>query len=117
MRCCRFSLILGSSVMLLWLQSLGGQVRPRAVATAQTFDAQIKPFLARHCTSCHNEKLNTASLNLQGFADEVSAAKKPELWDKVREKLVSGQMPPAGIPAPAPGDVAAVTGWIDSMLK
>ena len=107
--------VLGSLVSLAWLQILGGQVRPQLAATGQTFESQIKPFLARNCYSCHSENLNTANLNLQAFADDLSAAKKPDLWDKVRDKLVTGKMPPVGLPAPAKEDIAAVTGWIDGV--
>ena len=66
----------------------------RRRAIGQTFDSRIRPFLSKNCTGCHNAKLNTANLNLDSFADEASAAKKPELWDKVRDKLVTGKMPP-----------------------
>jgi hypothetical protein len=102
---------------LVSLQIFSGQVRQQSAATDRTFESQIKPFLARQCYSCHNEKLNTANLNLQALSDDAAAAKKPEIWDKVRDKLVTGKMPPAGLPAPAKEDIAAITGWIDGVLK
>jgi hypothetical protein len=61
--------------------------------------------------------LNFANLNLESFADEASAAKKPEVWDKVRDKLVTGKMPPGGLPESAGKEVAAVNAWIDNVLK
>ncbi|MEO8591843.1 MAG: DUF1592 domain-containing protein [Candidatus Solibacter sp.] len=91
-------------------------MRPQAAVAAPSFDAQVKPFLVRNCNNCHNEKLHTGGLSLEAYADEASAAKKPELWDKVREKIATGKMPPAGIPAPPKADVAVVTRWIDSVL-
>jgi hypothetical protein len=108
--------VLGIAVFVCWLQDLGGQTRPPAAVHA-TFDARVRPFLTKNCIACHNAKLNTASLNLQAFADEASAAKNPEVWDKVRDKLVTGKMPPPGLPAPAKEDIAAVTNWIDGVLK
>ena len=32
-----------------------------------TFRDTIRPFLARHCLTCHNAKLNTGGLNLEVF--------------------------------------------------
>src|SRR5689334_3391564 len=86
-------------------------------AAGQTFNSRVRPFLAKNCVGCHNSKLNTAGLNLEPFADESTAAKRPELWDKVRDKLVTGKMPPAPAPVPAKEEIAAVTNWIDAILK
>src|SRR4051812_4532144 len=100
-------------VSMAWLQNLGGQSRPQAAATGQIFNSRVQPFLAKNCFACHSEKVSTASLNLQAFTDQGSAEKKPEVWDKVRDKLVSGKMPPPGLPVPAKEDLAVVTTWID----
>lgn len=104
------SLGLFGCIFFGWLQDVAGQNR-------QTFDSRIRPFLSKNCTGCHNAKLNTANLDLDSFADEASAAKKPELWEKVRDKLVAGKMPPPPAPALAKEDLAAVTNWIERMLK
>jgi hypothetical protein len=115
MRAVSFAL-LGLCGSVVWLQNLGGQDRSQA-PSGQGFDARVRPFLAHNCVTCHNADLNTANLNLDGFTDEASAAKNPALWDKVRDKLVTGKMPPPGMPAPAKPDIAAVTSWIDGVLK
>ncbi len=101
----------------LLAQTPAAQNRPKTATTVRAFDTQVKPFLAKNCVGCHNEKLNTAGLDLQALADEAAALKRPELWDKVREKIVAGTMPPPGLPVPAKADIAAVTGWIDGLLK
>ena len=31
------------------------------------FAATVRPFLAKHCFSCHSAKTNTADLNLESF--------------------------------------------------
>jgi hypothetical protein len=109
--------VLGLCVSFAWLQNLGGQSRAQAAATGQIFNSRVQPFLAQNCFACHNEKMSTANLNLQAFSDQGSAEKKPEVWDKVRDRLVTGKMPPPGLPAPAKEDIAAVTSWIDGVLK
>ena len=97
--------VLGVTIALAW------------PAAGQTFNSRVRPFLAKNCTGCHNAKLNTSNLNLESFTDEATAATKTELWDKVRDKLVTGKMPPPPAPAPAKEDIAAVTTWIDGVLK
>ena len=62
----------------------------------------------RHCSLCHNAKLNTAGLNVEQLGDDA--------WDRVLEKLRSGQMPPKGLPRPPAADVNQVTAWIQAHL-
>jgi hypothetical protein len=110
MRMCALSAALLSSVLLVWPQHAAAQ-------NGQTFDSRIRPFLARNCAACHNARRNTANLDLDSFADEAAAAMKPEIWVKVREKLVTGKMPPPPDPAPPKEDIAAVANWIEEVLK
>src|SRR4051794_18542421 len=98
-------IVLGVTIPLAW------------PAAGQTFNSRVRPFLAKNCNGCHNAKLNTSNLNLESFADEATAARKTELWEKVRDKLVTGKMPPPPAPTPAKEDIAAVTNWIDGVLK
>lgn len=87
------------------------------IASDETFNKQVQPFLARNCYACHNEKISTANLNLSAFTSGELAAAKPEIWDKVLEKLSSGKMPPAGRPVPPKTEVASVTRWIEGTLS
>jgi len=67
----------------------------------------VQPFLAKNCLACHNAKLRTANLSLDG------ASVAPATWTKVLDKLSAGQMPPPGSPRPGKAEVAAVTRWIE----
>ena len=66
-----------------------------------------QPFLAKNCVSCHNAKLKVANLDLAAYPAD------PAVWEKVLDKVSTGRMPPAGSPAPAKDEVAAVDGWIE----
>jgi len=81
------------------------------------FQKNVQPFIAKNCLACHSEKLKSANLNLELFRDTASAAKQPEIWDKVRQKLNTGKMPPPGQPAVSKSEIAGVTSWIDGLLK
>ena len=81
-----------------------------AQAVAATPDT-LRPFLAQHCLSCHNARLNTGGLNLEGLATDR------EKWELVLQKLQSGEMPPKGLPRPAQADVAGAEQWLQAQLE
>ncbi|MDP9170360.1 MAG: c-type cytochrome, partial [Acidobacteriota bacterium] len=72
----------------------------------------VQPFVAKSCFGCHSDKLQSGGLNLQALAKAEAVAKDRAEWEKVLEKLRTGQMPPAGMPRPADADLKAVTAWI-----
>jgi len=114
-------LSLGILVLLGCLSALLGQSSSSTstavqIASEDAFHKDVQPFLAKNCYLCHNEKLSTANLNLSAFTSAELAERKPELWDKVLEKLSSGKMPPAGRPVPAKAEVASVSKWIEGVL-
>ena len=66
-------------------------VTPPAVAP----DALVKQY----CVTCHNQRLKTAGLALDGM-DYQNIPAAAEAWEKVTRKVRAGQMPPAGVPRP-----------------
>jgi hypothetical protein len=108
------TLVLGAIALALALGCVSVS-RGQSSAKDDSFEKTVQPFLAKNCYLCHNEKVSTAGLNLAAFTSE-SAARKPELWDKVLEKLTTGKMPPAGRPVPSKEEVAPVNAWIDGVL-
>ncbi len=77
-----------------------------------------RAFVARHCAGCHNDRLKTGGLSLQGLdPDDVSA--RADVWEKVLRKVRSGEMPPAIVrarPDPAAADsfVSSLEGALDA---
>jgi mono/diheme cytochrome c family protein len=49
-----------------------------------------------YCVACHNDRLKTAGLSLQGLAP-TQAPEHAQVWEKVMRKLRSGEMPPASV--------------------
>src|SRR5579862_5234156 len=64
-------------------------------ATAQ----EQRAVFSRYCVTCHNDKLKTAGLMLDGM-DVARVGDKPAAWEKVLQKLRAGSMPPAGLARP-----------------
>jgi mono/diheme cytochrome c family protein len=95
---------------------LVGQATNSAGDQAARFQQVVLPVLAKNCFTCHNEKLRTANLNLEIFGQAALAAQRPEVWEKVRDKLSAGQMPPAPMPPVSAAELAAVSTWIESVV-
>jgi hypothetical protein len=72
-------------------------------------------FLDRYCASCHGQKTRTAGVVLENSQPE-RAPLRPELWEKVIQKINAGEMPPAGLPRPDATALKAFTSGLASDL-
>lgn len=72
-------------------------------------------LLQRYCVGCHNNRLKTAGVTLQGL-DLSSVADKGELLERVLRKVKTGQMPPAGLPRPDAATAAGFRDWLEGAL-
>ena len=57
----------------------------------------IKSVVDTYCIACHNQKLRTAGLVLEGV-DTTRPAANADVWERVIAKLRAGAMPPPGLP-------------------
>src|SRR5215469_9285018 len=69
---------------------LDGQTSPPQPAVPSS---PLQP-LNKYCTSCHNNRVRTGGLSLEGKSLDIST--DPETWEKVVKKLQLGVMPPVG---------------------
>ena len=77
--------------------------------------AAERALLDRYCVTCHNERLQTAGLQLD-TADVTHVAADPVLWEKVVRKLRAGAMPPAPRPRPDEATYGRFIDWLESEL-
>jgi uncharacterized protein DUF1592/uncharacterized protein DUF1588/uncharacterized protein DUF1587/uncharacterized protein DUF1585/uncharacterized protein DUF1595/cytochrome c len=89
----------------------------RSPGSAPSPASSEKPraLLDRYCVTCHDDRLKTANLSLQGL-DLAKAADQAELWEKVIRKLRAGVMPPPDIPRPALPDYEALRDWLENEI-
>ena len=78
------------------------------------FEKDVQPVLRQNCSGCHNEKLASGGLNVTPFMEAGSLAARREGWERILAKLRGGEMPPKGMPKPAPGRLAAFLKYLDS---
>ncbi|MCX6611859.1 MAG: DUF1592 domain-containing protein [Acidobacteria bacterium] len=69
----------------------------------------------RTCFGCHNEKLKSGSLSLQGLKASDIAASTPE-WEKILRKVRGGEMPPPAGPKLSDEARASVVAHVEKSL-
>ncbi len=70
-------------------------------ADTNTFDTTVKPVLTKSCYPCHNDRLASGSLNLQQYNSPASIEPGRDQWERIVQKLRTGEMPPKGLPKPS----------------
>src|SRR5437870_10136144 len=71
--------------------------------------------LDTYCITCHNKRLRTGGLALDGL-DVTAPGANAETWEKVIAKLRAGSMPPPGRPRPDAAAYHAVAGWLETEI-
>jgi hypothetical protein len=72
-------------------------------------------LVGKYCVTCHNQRLKTAGLALDG-GDLANIPASAETWEKVARKVRAGQMPPAGVPRPAQADLNGLVSHLESAI-
>jgi mono/diheme cytochrome c family protein len=83
----------------------------KTIPGADSVQAQAKQY----CFACHNSRLRTAGVVLEGLNFSDVADNAP-LLEKVLRKLKTGQMPPAGMPHPDTARRAELSKWLETAL-
>jgi mono/diheme cytochrome c family protein len=87
------------------------QTQAGAAASGEMLDTT----LTRYCVSCHNDRARTAGLTLADV-NSREVAGQAATFEKVLHKIRSGEMPPAGRPAPDAATAANLVGWLTTEL-
>jgi Protein of unknown function (DUF1592)/Protein of unknown function (DUF1588)/Protein of unknown function (DUF1585)/Protein of unknown function (DUF1587)/Protein of unknown function (DUF1595)/Ca-dependent carbohydrate-binding module xylan-binding/Planctomycete cytochrome C len=90
-----------------------GQTSPERVS----FRTAVLPVLSKYCTGCHGASKPKAGLNLASFRDEASVRSNRKAWERIKEYVEGGLMPPDDRPQLTREELSQLTGWIKSSLK
>jgi hypothetical protein len=81
---------------------------------------QHRAMLNTYCVTCHNTRLKTGGLTLDGGVldrlNAQSAGDDAQVWEKALRKLRGHQMPPPGSPQPPQKDVDSFVAWMENTL-
>ena len=100
-----------ATAVVVWIAS-------SAIALSAQPDSSPSPrrrTLDRYCVTCHNDRLKTANLSLEGL-DLANVPDRAELWEKVIRKLRAGVMPPPDIPRPPLPEYEALRDWLENAI-
>ena len=101
---------------LLVLIASPAVMRTSTVAQAD----QHRAMLNTYCVTCHNTRLKTGGLALDGeVLDRLnlqSAGDDAQVWEKALRTLRGNQMPPPGSPQPPQKDVDSFVAWMENAL-
>ena len=78
---------------------------------ASSSAAENTTLVETYCLTCHNERLRTGEMVLEG-KNPSNVAADPETWERVVRKLRAGTMPPSGRPSP---DAAVRAAFVDRL--
>jgi hypothetical protein len=84
------------------------------VPSASSIEKQ-RALLDRYCVTCHNDRVKTANLSLQGL-DLARVGEHAELWEKVIRKLRAGVMPPPELPRPSLAEYEGLRDWLEAEI-
>ncbi len=74
-----------------------------------------RALINQYCVACHNQRLKTAGLMLDGL-DLVEVRGHAAEWEKVVRKLRAGMMPPAGSRRPDRATSESLIAWLENEL-
>ena len=89
---------------------------PKADSSPE-FARDVKPFLLKHCYSCHDPKKAKAGFRIDQLGSDFLAGKTADTWKEVIDQINSGAMPPKSEPRPDPKQSFAVVEWVGRELK
>jgi mono/diheme cytochrome c family protein len=108
----RASALVVLAVPLALLESKGQT--PAAQAGASVADPQ-RALLDTYCVTCHNARLKTGGLALDGLK-LAAAADDAQIWEKALRKMRGRLMPPPGAPQPSQKEIDSFAAWMENTL-
>ena len=92
-----------------------GQSQVSVPAPGPSSPDTARALLDRYCVTCHNPRLKTGDLVLEGLS-VPEAADHAEIWEKVIRKVRAGVMPPQGVPRPPADALASLAAGLETAL-
>src|SRR5688500_8961811 len=93
--------------------------KPQAAATQSkpatsptSFESTVPPVFTKSCAMCHNDRLASGGLNLGPFTDPKSVLAHRDEWERILQKIRTGEMPPKGMPRPPAEQLEAMSKFI-----
>lgn len=79
---------------------------------AASLEKNVLPVLEQRCFDCHDAETKKGDINLAALKQPGNSRSDIRLWDKVREQLHSGTMPPKNKTPLEPAGKQAILDWV-----
>jgi hypothetical protein len=98
-----------------WSVSLDAATPDNETIRSAATTASLQAVLTQYCVTCHNKRLNTGGLVLEG-RDLSRVSDSAEVWERVVRKLRTAAMPPQGVNRPGQATYEQVIGQLEKEL-
>ncbi|MEQ2006379.1 MAG: DUF1592 domain-containing protein [Limisphaerales bacterium] len=99
------------------IATAGLTARAAEPAVAPFFQRHIAPFLKGHCADCHDADEQKGNFRVDTLAPDMAKADSVKQWEKLFDKVASGEMPPKKRTRPPQSETTALLTWIETGLK
>ncbi len=104
-----------SVLAVAWFAATAPSQSPEQ-AREQVFQSQTKPFVTKYCQGCHNAKVKTGGIAVDGFTSASDLLTHSGDWEQILRKVRSGEMPPKGLPRASAADAQSFSNWVEGEL-
>jgi hypothetical protein len=84
-------------------------------ASAQSFEADVAPLVEASCLTCHGAR-TTTPLDISGLGHDLGDRATFRAWERIHDRVASGEMPPPGVRRPDPAMVETALGSLKRAL-
>ncbi len=110
------ALVIGCMALISAVYVSSGQTSRTQSSNSESASISTqRALLDQYCVTCHNQKQNTAGLNLEKL-DLARVHDNPEVWEKVIHKIRAGMQPPSGKPRPDAATLEAFVVWLENEI-
>lgn len=81
------------------------------------FQKTVRPVITKNCIACHNQSVASGGVNLGPFTAASTVSTQRAAWEKILQKIRSGEMPPKGAPRPAQPIVEAIVQYLEAEFE
>ena len=98
--------------LLVSLASVSALLAADTASTEAALDKTVLPLVEKYCMDCHDNDTKKGDLSLEILHGASAARLDIRIWDKVREQIKIGEMPPEKKPQPSAEEKKAILEWI-----
>lgn len=81
------------------------------------FEKSVRPVITNTCMPCHNDSLASGGVNLDAFTSAGTLTGQRPAWDKIAQKIRTGEMPPKGLPRPPQSQIDALLKYLQGEFQ